>query len=185
MTRHELFVLVGSCALNDGAPASMGHKKAKPSAKRFLLYALEMRDRATVCKEDHRRYKQTTKIELLTIQSKAPRVYQASLPSRTLVLAPFWSAWQQAMKAHAFSVKGLSPNARAGRRLAEIRMGCAWRLKRTYQRCIVESDRDIVREVDKFLLGDQYAKHAQLHIQSTCCHFEFRQDVDGGLSPIW
>lgn len=88
-------------------------KKAKPSAKRRLLYALEMRDSAAFCKDDHRRYKQTTKIELLTIQSKAPRVYQAPFPSRTLALAPFWSAWQQAMKGHAFSVKGLSSNARA------------------------------------------------------------------------
>ena len=79
-------------------------KRAKPSARRRLEYALQMRDRASFEPRDKRRYKQTTKVELLRVQGKAPRVYQAPLPSRTLDLAPFWSAWQEAMKGHSFAV---------------------------------------------------------------------------------
>ena len=57
------------------------------------FFALEMRDRAAFNPSDKRRYRQTTKIELLTVQTKAHRVYQAPLPSRTLELAPFWGSW--------------------------------------------------------------------------------------------
>lgn len=56
-----------------------------------------------------RKYVLSVKRELLHVEGKPPRNYQAPLPSRTQALAPFWGAWNKAMKGHAFSVKGMSP----------------------------------------------------------------------------
>ena len=113
------------------------------------------------------RYRQTTTIELLTIQGKAPRVYQAPQPSRTLASAPCWGAWQTAMRGHAWSVKGLTPDKRA-RLIGEHaeRFGIKFALGgdvSAWDSSWSDIHRQLVAAVDDVLFGPSYQHIAARH----------------------
>ena len=82
-------------------------------ARRRLLEALRLEDAGSMSKAKQRKYVLPVKRQLLHVEGKPPRNYQAPLPSRTLALVPFWGAWNHVMKGHALSTKGLTPQARA------------------------------------------------------------------------
>jgi len=100
---------------------------APPRARVRLLEALELADTGAASTKAFHRFKITVKRELWHVQGKAPRVYHAPTPSRTLHYAPFWHAFLHQLVGHPWSVKGLTPPARAQVFLDHaVRWGCRW-----------------------------------------------------------